>query len=151
MFVTLPLFSELTAKEATRGAAALFTIQAETIKEEGYVPECYFCDPLSSIWLLIVWTIPLLFVQGPPTYYYCWLSSCYRIFMASFVCLFYCCCLQLFNTHSSTSSACLCIALQFYCILLLPILALFSHTLGRCVYPFRRAWISPSLQIWNFY
>ena len=35
--VALQLFSERTEKEATVGAASLFTIQAEAIKKEGYV------------------------------------------------------------------------------------------------------------------
>ena len=37
--VALQLFSELTAKEATAGAAAMVTIEAETVKEEGYVAQ----------------------------------------------------------------------------------------------------------------
>ena len=40
--VAFQLFSELTEKEATIGAASLFTIQAEAIKKEGYVAY-FFC------------------------------------------------------------------------------------------------------------
>ena len=35
--VALQLFSELTEKEVTAGAAWLFTIQTEAIKKKGYV------------------------------------------------------------------------------------------------------------------
>ena len=35
--VALQLFSEFSEKEETAGAAALFTIQVEAIKKEGYV------------------------------------------------------------------------------------------------------------------
>ena len=35
--VAFQLFSELTTKEATAGAAAMVTIEAETVKEECYV------------------------------------------------------------------------------------------------------------------
>ena len=37
--VALQLFSVLTAKEATAGAATMVTIEAETVKEEGYVAQ----------------------------------------------------------------------------------------------------------------
>ena len=42
--VTLQLFSELTAKEATAGMALLFMIQAEATKKEGYVAYFPVCD-----------------------------------------------------------------------------------------------------------
>ena len=71
--IALQLFLELTEQEVTTGATALFTIEADTVKKEGYVT--YFSVSDASVPFDFFAYNCMYNTQGSVICYDCWSSS----------------------------------------------------------------------------